>query len=122
MRCVYWLSIMLVLASGDLVRADEQPRRTTRVASGPVRPAPEEAPQKAQLTPKLTTVPPVTRPSHARPTLLEPSSLVEGVGLGMVACFQVLQEAEVGITVATDNQVTSHLPIEQYRPEGKVAA
>ena len=40
----------------------------------------------------------------------------------VVTCFQVLQEAEVRITVATDNQVTSHLPIEQYRPEGEVAA
>ena len=89
MRCVCWFSIILGLVFTDLVRADDPPRRTTRVASGPVRPGLEEAPPEARLTPKSGVAPPVARPSHARPTLLEPLSLVEGVGHGQVACFEV---------------------------------
>lgn len=89
MRRVCCFLIMLVLLGADLVGADQPPRRTTRVASGPVRPARKEEPQTATPAPKPVVSPSVTRPAPARPALLEPSFQLEGVGRGMVACFQV---------------------------------
>ena len=89
MRRFCCLSILLIILCCGFAQADEPPRRTTRVASRPARPVPAETPQQAPLEPRPTVTPPAPRPEPSRPALLEPTAQLEGVGRGMVACFQV---------------------------------
>lgn len=95
MRCLCWFMLMLVVAGPDLVRADEGPRRTRRVESGPARPAAVEQPQAAAPTPPSVPAPQTAPATSARPTLLEPTFLREGVGRGTVVCFEVQAEQAV---------------------------
>lgn len=90
MRCVYWIVILLFLVTADLVRADEPPRRMTRVASATVRSSSSvEEMSSSRLVSKPTVPPTMDRSISTKPALLEPSFQLEGVGRGMVACFQV---------------------------------
>jgi hypothetical protein len=88
-----WIPLALALVTADLVRAEPPPRRTSRVDSGPARPAPAAAPAETARTESRTRKPAVTLPAQKRPgdrpDLLEPSHLLEGVGRGAVASFQV---------------------------------
>jgi hypothetical protein len=79
------LTVLLICVG--IALADEPPRRTTRVASGPVRTAPP--PEAPRTAPEPRLAPPVTRPTVARPSLLEPSHVVQGNGAGVVARFEV---------------------------------
>jgi len=90
MRCVYWIVILLFLLAADLVRADEPPRRMTRVVSAAGQSSSSvEEPASSRLVPKPLVPPTVDRSLATKPALLEPSFQLEGVGHGMVACFQV---------------------------------
>ncbi len=89
MRRFCCLSTLLIILLCSLVHADEEPRRTTRVLSGPAHPAPAEMPQQTPLEPRTAVTSPAPRPEPGRPALLEPTAQLEGVGRGMVACFQV---------------------------------
>jgi len=78
--------------AADFALADEPPRRTTRVATSTVRSTVPEEPTSSRLVPKPMVPPTADRSLATKPALLEPSFQLEGVGHGMVACFQV--EAE----------------------------
>lgn len=95
MRWVCWFMVMLVLGGADAVRADEAPRRTRRVESGPARPGPAEASPSPALAPQPTGTAPVAAATSTRPTLLEPTFLREGVGRGTLVSFEVQAEEAV---------------------------
>ncbi len=89
MRCLCWFMLMLVLTGAEAVRADEGPRRTRRVESGPARPAAVPPPEAAAPAPPTAAAAPAAPVATVRPGLLEPTFLREGVGRGTVVSFEV---------------------------------
>ena len=92
--CCSFCFLLMALGAGSVL-ADEPDRRTTRVASGPVRAVADEDPPAAPLTSRPVLPPPGDRLDPARPSLLEPTFQLEGVGRGAVACFQIDAEQAV---------------------------
>ncbi|MEZ4386872.1 MAG: hypothetical protein R3D98_04725 [Candidatus Krumholzibacteriia bacterium] len=88
-----WILAALALAGAILARADEPPRRTSRVASGPVHPAPSPEPPRTAPAARPALTPSVARPTAARPSLLEPSHVVQGHADRIVARFEVRADA-----------------------------
>jgi hypothetical protein len=89
MRGVRLLIFTMVLAGAVGVRADEPPRRTTRVPRSSERVVRTSEPRATSPNLKPAVPPPVTKPALAQPALLEPRVVLEGLGRGIVACFQI---------------------------------
>lgn len=92
MRFICLLLILLSLVGAAFGRADQTDQRTRRVVPASVRPDP---PERARETLQPLGTPAVVRPTVDRPGLLEPAFELEGLGRGVVACFQLqIEQAE----------------------------